>query len=106
MKRWGICNPRQTACHSWYSRGALTQAEEIRCQFKAGHAANLQVSHNKRQGHLKTLRIFFLPVFFSYSLNHPMFGNTSIPPLCFCIHNTEHLHSEATLRWVLYDSAI
>lgn len=40
------------------------QAEEIRCQFKAGQPANLQVSHYKTWGHLKTLRIFSLPIVF------------------------------------------
>lgn len=40
------------------------QAEEIRCQFKAGQPANLQVSHYKMRGHLKTLRIFSLPILF------------------------------------------
>lgn len=69
-QRWGICNPRQTACHSWYSQGAHTQAEEIRCQFKTGQLAKLQVSHYKMRGHLKTQRIFFLPVLFSNALNH------------------------------------
>lgn len=63
-KRWGICNPRQTACHSWYSQGPHTRAEEIRCQFRAGQVANLQVSHYKTRGHLKALRIFLLPVLF------------------------------------------
>lgn len=69
-QRWGICNPRQTACHSWCSQGAHTQAEEIRCQFKAGQMAKLQVSHYKTWGHLKTLGIFFLPVLLFNSLNH------------------------------------
>lgn len=47
-----------------YSQGAHMQAEEIRCQFKAGQRANLQVSHYETWGHLKTLKIFSLPILF------------------------------------------
>lgn len=58
---------------------------EIRCQFRAGQPANMQVSHYKTWGHLKALRIFFLPVLFFQFPKLAMFGNTSLyfALLCF-----------------------
>lgn len=58
--------------------GPNMQAEEIRWQFKAGQAANSQVSHYKTRGHLKTLRIFSLPFLFLFPENSPCLAT---PPL-------------------------